>query len=231
MPIRWDKFTVKAQEAAQRATDLASEHGNPELMPVHLLAALLEDVFGGQPNPTPTQTGSLTRKLRLRPDASNKHKAIKTILQESPLLDLVGMYSNAESFINEYAFMRPDIVLVDIQLPGMSGIEVIYTVKAEFPEAKFIVLTVSDDAETIFKTLKAGAGGYLLKKNSFENLVEEIVLFSEGGAPITPVIAAKIINYFKQDNVSNITKKLTEKEKDILELIVQGNLYKEIAER
>src|SRR5258705_4885250 len=123
-------------------------------------------------------------KVSFIEDSPIAYKAIKPILQESPLIDLVGMYSNAESFINEYAFMRPDIVLVDIQLPGMSGIEVIYTVKAEFPEAKFIVLTVSDDAETIFKTLKAGAGGYLLKKNSFENLVEEIVLFSEGGAPI-----------------------------------------------
>ena len=129
-------------------------------------------------------------------DSPIAYDAIKTILQDSPLIDLVGMYSNAESFITEYAFVQPDIVLVDVELPGISGIEAIYTVKQEFPNAKFIVLTIYEQPDIIFKALRAGAGGYLLKKQSFDHLVDSIVLFNEGGAPITPVIASKIIGYF-----------------------------------
>ena len=146
------------------------------------------------------------------------------------MIELAGMYSTGEAFINEYAFTMPDIAIIDLVLPGISGIEVIYTIKAAFPDARLLVLTVRDDEEMIFKALKAGAGGYLLKSRAMENIVQEIVLFSEGGAPITPIIAAKVINYFKDSATgSGLFNKLTEREKEILQLVVDGYLYKEIA--
>jgi DNA-binding NarL/FixJ family response regulator len=164
-------------------------------------------------------------------DSPVSYRALKILLEESPQIDLVGMYSNAESFLAEYAFVQPDIVVIDLDLPGMSGIEAIYTVKLEFPNAKFLVLTVHEEEEMIFNALRAGAGGYLLKKKSFDNIVEEIILFNEEGAPITPQIASKIVNYFKQERGYSVLNKLTEKEKEILEMIVDGFLYKEIANK
>jgi DNA-binding NarL/FixJ family response regulator len=157
--------------------------------------------------------------------------ALKLLLQESPLIEVAGMYATGEALISEYSFIRPDIVIMDLELPGISGIETIFTIKAEFPEAKFLVLTVKEDEEIVFKALKAGAGGYLLKKHSLENIVSEIVLFAQGGAPITPVIATKIIQFFTKDASYAVFSKLTDREKDILQLIVDGFLYKEIADQ
>ncbi|MBS1914914.1 MAG: response regulator transcription factor [Bacteroidetes bacterium] len=162
-------------------------------------------------------------------DSPVSHRALKVLMQESKKIDLVGMYSNAESFLAEYPFIRPDIVVVDLQLPGISGLDAICTIKAEFPDSRFLVLTAHEEEEMIFKALRAGAGGYILKKNSFNNIAEEIISFYEGGAPLTPLVASKIIHYFQQDKGYNLGNKLTEKEKDILKMIVDGLLYKEIA--
>ena len=100
------------------------------------------------------------------------YQALKLLLLESKSFDLVGMFSNAESFIKDYPFIKPEIVLMDINLPGISGIEAVERMKTEFPEIKIIMLTVHDDDENIFNSLKAGADGYLLKKNALESLEE-----------------------------------------------------------
>lgn len=163
-------------------------------------------------------------------DSPSGFNALRILLEESPLIEIAGMFSTGEALISEYAFLMPDIVLIDLGLPGISGIEVIYTIKAEFPESKFLVLTVQEDEENIFKALKAGAGGYLLKSRSLENIPAEIILFNEGGAPVTPVIAAKIIQFFRKAHGPDLFSKLTDREKSILQLIVDGYLYKEIAD-
>ncbi|MFT3679727.1 MAG: response regulator transcription factor [Ferruginibacter sp.] len=154
-------------------------------------------------------------------------QTLEDIVKDAPELACIGTFANAEAFISEYDNLRPDITLMDIDLPGISGIEAILTVKSSFPQAKFLVLTVFNDDEKVFRALKAGAGGYLLKKHSFEYLVSDIIELYHGGAPMSPEIAKKVITYFQRDNT--LLSKLTEKEKLVLEMIVDGFLYKEIA--
>ena len=162
------------------------------------------------------------------------YQALKLLLLESKNFDLVGMFSNAESFIKDYPFIKPEIVLMDINLPGISGIEAVERMKSEFPEIKIIMLTVHDDDENIFNSLKAGADGYLLKKNALESLEESILLIKDGGSPITPIIANKIINFFKTKETETINDELsnlTSREINVLNYIAEGFLNKEIADK
>ena len=162
------------------------------------------------------------------------YQALKLLLLESKNFDLVGMFSNAESFIKDYPFIKPEIVLMDINLPGISGIEAVERMKTEFPEIKIIMLTVHDDDDNIFNSLKAGADGYLLKKNALESLEESILLIKDGGSPITPIIANKIINFFKTKETETINDELsnlTSREINVLNYIAEGFLNKEIADK
>ena len=162
------------------------------------------------------------------------YQALKLLLLESKNFDLVGMFSNAESFIKDYPFIKPEIVLMDINLPGISGIEAVERMKTEFPEIKIIMLTVHDDDENIFNSLKAGADGYLHKKNALESLEESILLIKDGGSPITPIIANKIINFFKTKETETINDELsnlTSREINVLNYIAEGFLNKEIADK
>jgi DNA-binding NarL/FixJ family response regulator len=158
-------------------------------------------------------------------------ETLKAIINDSDDISCIGTFSNAEAYIEAYEELRPDITLMDIDLPGMSGIDAIYTIKSNFPKAKFLVLTIFNDDEKVFKALKAGAGGYLLKKHSFDYLIEEINELHNGGAPMSPEIAKKVISYFQNDEGKNDFSKLTEKEKIVLHMIVDGFLYKEIASK
>jgi DNA-binding NarL/FixJ family response regulator len=156
-------------------------------------------------------------------------QTLEAIAADSKDISCIGTFFNAESFINEFENLNPDITLMDIDLPGMSGIDAILTIKARFPKAKFLVLTVFNDDEKVFKALKAGAGGYLLKKYSFDYLLEEITELHYGGAPMSPEIARKVINYFQNDKGKAHFSRLTERERAVLQMIVDGFLYKEIA--
>ncbi|MCZ4242417.1 response regulator [Pedobacter punctiformis] len=160
------------------------------------------------------------------------YHAIKILILENEQFDLVGMFSNAESFLKDFEFIKPEIVLMDIDLPGMSGIEAIASVKANYPDTKIIVLTVHDGEENIINSLKAGADGYLLKKSSLENLSESINVILNGGAPITPAIAHKIVLHFqKEQSHAGDMNNLTSREKEVLSYISEGLLNKEIAEK
>lgn len=160
------------------------------------------------------------------------YQALKLLLLDSNKFDIVGMFSNAESLIKDFPYINPEIVLIDINLPGMSGIEAISVIKKNYPETKLIILTVLEDDENIFNSLKAGADGYLLKKDSLEKLSDNIMLIQSGGAPITPSIAKNIIDYFK--NASEETLEidtLNQREMAVLTYISDGLLNKEIAEK
>lgn len=156
-------------------------------------------------------------------------QTLQLILDGSETVSCIGTFSNAEEFVEQYNELKPDIVLMDIDLPGMSGIEAILTIKSNYSAARFLVLTVFNDEEKVFKALKAGAGGYLLKKHSYDELVLDIIELYNGGAPMSPEIARKVIKYFQRDNGLQQFNHLTEKEKRVLEMLVDGFLYKEIA--
>lgn len=126
----------------------------------------------------------------------------------------------------------PDVILMDIQLPGMSGIKGISIIRDKYPDIEIIMLTVYHDSHKIFKALRAGASGYLLKHTSLPEIKESILKLLDGGAPMSPQIARKVITHFqeempKKDPDSN----LTPREHDIVNGLVDGLSYKMIADR
>jgi DNA-binding NarL/FixJ family response regulator len=120
---------------------------------------------------------------------------------------------------------------MDIQLPGMSGIEGIGIIKEKYPEIEIIMLTVYHDSHKIFDSLKAGASGYLLKHTSLPEIKESIEKLASGGAPMSPQIARKVIQYFNKPDKKEVESDLTPREQDIVNGLVDGLSYKLIADR
>ncbi len=162
-------------------------------------------------------------------DQQIMRKEIEAILEASDTVSCIGSFPNAELFIKEFDNLQPDITLIDIDLPGISGTDTIFQIKSIYPRAKFLVLTVFNDDEKIFKALKAGAGGYLLKKNASDQLREQVVALFNNGAPMSPEIARRVIHFFQHPIEPFPVNELTEKEKSVLALIVEGYLYREIS--
>jgi len=125
----------------------------------------------------------------------------------------------------------PDIILLDIGLPGLSGIELIPELKRLSPSSKIIILTVHDDDENVFNAICAGASGYLLKDLSAETIVSSINEVMNGGAPMNSHIAKKVLNMFRDQNLKSDGYGLSEREKEIVSLLVDGLSKKQIAEK
>lgn len=126
---------------------------------------------------------------------------------------------------------KPDVLLMDIQLPGMSGIEGISIIKKEYPDIEIMMLTVYHDSHKIFDSLVAGASGYLLKHTSLPEIKESIETLAEGGAPMSPQIARKVIQHFNAEKKKKPESNLTAREQDIVNGLVDGLSYKLIADR
>jgi DNA-binding NarL/FixJ family response regulator len=142
----------------------------------------------------------------------------------------VGTYPNAEAALKLMPQNWPDVVLMDINLPRMPGIELVARLKELQPALRVIMLTAYMNDEQIFDSLKAGASGYLLKKTPPAKILEAISDVMAGGAPMSNAIAAKVVQYFQQQKVADETKNLTEREREILKHLSQGRQYKEIGE-
>lgn len=133
-------------------------------------------------------------------------------------------------YLEEYK--KPQVILMDIQLPGMSGIKGMEIIKNKYPEIDIIMLTVYHDSHKIFDSLKAGASGYLLKHTSLPEIKESIETLLKGGAPMSPQIARKVISHFNEEGTKkNENSMLTDREQDIVKGLVDGLSYKMIAER
>lgn len=142
----------------------------------------------------------------------------------------VDSVEEMQKYLEEYE--KPDVILMDIQLPGMSGIEGIQQIKKTYPEIDIIMLTVYHDSHKIFDSLCAGASGYLLKHTSLPEIRDSIQTLLDGGAPMSPQIARKVINYFKKPEPQKDPEtNLTPREQDIVNGLVDGLSYKMIADR
>lgn len=143
---------------------------------------------------------------------------------------IVSDYASAEAAIKQLPQDEPDVVLSDINLPGMSGIDCVGKLKPLMPSTQFVMLTVYDDSERIFQALAAGATGYLVKRASRSELLDAIISVHRGESPMSSGIARKVVASF-QRNEPTETDKLSPREKQVLELLAQGFLYKEIADQ
>ncbi len=144
----------------------------------------------------------------------------------------LGQYASAEAALEGLPKERPDVVLMDINLPGINGVECVRRLKQTVPEIMPVMLTVYEDTENIFNALAAGAAGYLLKRTKGAELLEAIREVHRGGSPMTTHIARKVTQSFQRAGPSpQSTENLSEREQEVLDCLSQGFLYKEIAEK
>ncbi len=145
---------------------------------------------------------------------------------------LVGEYDDAESAIASLPTEKPSVVLFDINLPGMNGIECVRRLKPRLPDTQFVMVTVYEDANHIFDALAVGASGYLLKQMRRRELLDALKDVNAGGSPMSSQIARKVVQSFRRNETESEgqTVELSPREREVLELLARGYLYKEIAE-
>ena len=173
---------------------------------------------------------SATRTIALVEDDPLLRETLAEVLSASGSWQLVAAYPDAEAALAAMKLEHPDVVLMDIQLPGLSGIECVARLKALHPAALVLMVTVYDNNDRIFDALAAGASGYLLKRDAPGKLLESLEDLLSGGSPMSSAIARKVVQKFQVTLPSkNEDHNLTPREKQILEQLVKGSLYKEIA--
>jgi DNA-binding NarL/FixJ family response regulator len=146
-------------------------------------------------------------------------------------LELMGAYPDGSRVMENCVVAKPDVILMDIDMPGISGIEATAMIKATFPEINILILTVFEDKNKVFEALCAGATGYMLKKSSAVEILEAIAELHHGGSPMTGEIARKVFDFFANPVLSkNNDYALSAREFDILKCLVEGDSYKMIAD-
>jgi DNA-binding NarL/FixJ family response regulator len=154
------------------------------------------------------------------------------VLNRAEGFHCVSDYASAEDALKHLPQVRPDVVLMDINLPGMNGVECVRQLKQLLPQTQVMMLTVYEDTENIFNALTAGASGYMLKRTSSPELLEAIHEVSRGGSPMTMHIARKVVQSFqKTAATAPSAENLSEREQQVLDLLSQGLMYKEIADK
>ena len=172
-------------------------------------------------------------KVAIVEDNHEIREGLKWMMSQSPELECVYDFSNVEDAIKKIPEQCLDVVLMDINLPGMNGIEAIKHLKPLYPNTQFMMLTVYEDDTMIFKSLQAGATGYLLKGSLSEEVKQAIIDLHNGGSPMSPGIARKVLNAF-QVNTPKIEpdfQNLSEREIEIVDKLAQGFRYKEISDK
>ena len=165
-------------------------------------------------------------------DNPNRRDSLKVLLDSADGFQVLGMFHNCAEVSKQMDELNPDVVLMDIQMPDVDGIQGVKIIGKLHPHIKVIMQTVFEDDEKIFEALRHGASGYILKKTEPQRIIEAIKEVIEGGSPMTPSIATRVLGYFRNHNES-ITSEiygLSEREKDILLRLVEGNSYKMIAD-
>ena len=171
-------------------------------------------------------------KVALVEDSAPMRRNLERMLRRAPGVRCVCACGTAEEALEQIPLSQPDVVLMDINLPGASGIECTARLKQQMPATQVIMLTVYEDSTSIFSALKAGACGYLLKRSSPGEILDAVTTVRSGGAPMTSEIARKIVMTFQSPAPSSAgTATLSTRELEILELLSQGKVSKEIADQ
>jgi DNA-binding NarL/FixJ family response regulator len=169
-------------------------------------------------------------------DNKNIRESISMLLKTVKDFEVVGSYSHVLDCVEDVRECKPDVVLMDIEMPGMTGIEAVLKIKKEFPHIQILMQTVFEDDERVFDSICAGASGYILKNHLNTRLVDAIKEMQFGGSPMSPSIARKVLN--KMQSVQRFIKpeeapdyNLTPREKEVLACIVEGLSYKMVADK
>jgi DNA-binding NarL/FixJ family response regulator len=174
----------------------------------------------------------MTIKISIVEDQAEMRHSLVEWLDHAAGLRCVGAHASAAEALARIPAENPDVVLMDINLNGMSGIECVARLKQKLPKIQVLMLTTYEDGDTIFDSLRAGANGYLLKNMPRAELVQAVEQVHSGGAPMSLQIARKVINYFHRDTQpASELEKLTSRELEILRLLAKGYMYKEIADQ
>ncbi len=165
-------------------------------------------------------------------DDAQARRILAGWISHAPGFRLSGDWGDAETALAALPERKPDVVLMDINLPGMSGVEAVKKLKLVLPDTQFVMLTVYEDADHIYNALAAGATGYLLKETPRQELLKALEDVHHGGSPMTSNIARKVVQSFGQTHApSSAADNLSAREQEVLDLLARGYLYKEIAER
>lgn len=170
-------------------------------------------------------------------DNEDRRMSLKYLIGMLPDMDFVGKFPDARDAVSKVEQSKPDVILMDIEMPGVTGIEAVSEIKKAFPNVSILMQTIFDDESMIFDALKAGASGYLLKKGTPEKVIEGVREAYHGGAPMSPAIASKVLSFFRNMPTTIKTEEefpkddygLTVRQKEILTELVNGSSYKMIA--
>jgi DNA-binding NarL/FixJ family response regulator len=166
-------------------------------------------------------------------DDAGIREMLTRLVQRAPSLSFVQSVESGEAALEKLPALAPNVVIMDIQLPGMSGIECTRALKRAMPQTQVLVFTVFGDSDQVFQALEAGASGYLLKRTPRGEMVEAIKQVWDGGAPMSGEVARKVVESFRRSPAAPTaaTESLTAREEEVLALLAKGYITKEIAEQ
>lgn len=170
-------------------------------------------------------------RITIFDDNPKRREGLSLLVNSSEGMECVGAFNDCSNVVRDLENTLPDVVLMDIDMPNVNGIEGLLLLRPHFPDVKVLMQTVFEDDEKVFAAICAGADGYILKQTSPAKLLEGITEVTLGGAPMTPVIARKVLQLFSKQNTAKTNQfQLTRREQEILELLVKGYSYKMIAD-
>jgi DNA-binding NarL/FixJ family response regulator len=179
----------------------------------------------------PTDTPAKIVRVAFVEDDPGLQSSLKRLLNSAEGLELVGCSGSGESALKEIPAWKPEVVIMDINLPGMNGVECVRQLKPLLPRSQFLMLTVYEDSELLFNSLMAGATGYLLKRTPSNKLIEAIRDIHTGGSPMTPAIARRVVHFLTRIGTEPEPMcKLTRREYECLEQLAKGFPYKQVAD-
>ena len=182
--------------------------------------------------PSPESSTPRTIRVSVVEDDDALRENLVHFLRLAPDIECVSEHGSAEAALREIPALKPDVVLMDINLPGMNGIDCVRRLKARLPQMQVLMVTVYDDGDRVFKALLAGASGYLLKASIASEIVPAVREVMQGGSPLDSYIARKVVQFFQQrPPTPRDDAGLTPREGEVLELLAKGLTYKEIATR
>ncbi len=170
-----------------------------------------------------------TIEVAIIEDNDDIRAALSALINGTHGFKCVHTYSNGFDAIKDLPEQSPNVVMVDINMPGMTGIECVKKLKGQMPGTQFMMETVYEDDDNIFKALRAGASGYILKKTPAAKMLEAITELHNGGSPMSAEVARRVVSALQDKNKSSPEEILTDREREVLKLLTKGFIYKEIA--